>query len=403
MSGERHFTEEEAAEIGRQLGLDWKAFDVEQFRRGMDVELEHGVVDPSTNVSGDDPLVTGKIALAHLNEFPDYYDRLDEMEEEAEAYWEGGGAEAPPPEVATEGKPLKAAEPEHVAAGTDPGEPKHEEQERDRDMTDYLQRDDAPFGSEVWDLIDSTVLQAARSQLSLRKVVSTVGPFGAGFTQLPGKDEMMDPENGVLVAAGTAVPVVQISTTFTLSRRDLASYRATGIMPDLSAAAHAAMALAAQEDKLLLQGMSTLGLPGLLNTDGVRKVSLGDWSTLGTAADNLIEAVTVLDKAGFHGPYALALSPESYNLLFLRYDNGNMTQLDHVRQVVTGALVKAPALPVGGLLIAEGPQYVSLIIGQDLATGFVGPTAEMGYEFTISESLALKVNAPEAICVLEAG
>ena len=54
----------------------------------MDVELEHGSVDEHTNVSNDDSLVTGKIAFAHLNEFPDYYDRLDKMEEEAEKYWD---------------------------------------------------------------------------------------------------------------------------------------------------------------------------------------------------------------------------------------------------------------------------------------------------------------------------
>ncbi|GAG32449.1 unnamed protein product, partial [marine sediment metagenome] len=63
--------------------------DVDQLRRGMDVELEHGSVDVNTNVSNDDPLITAKIALAHLNEFPDYYDRLEKMEEEGEAYWEG--------------------------------------------------------------------------------------------------------------------------------------------------------------------------------------------------------------------------------------------------------------------------------------------------------------------------
>ena len=84
----KHFTAEQAEEIGGQLGVDWSKFDVEQFRRGMDVELEHGMVDPATNVSDDDPLTTGKIALAHLNEFPDYYDRLDKMEEEAEEHWE---------------------------------------------------------------------------------------------------------------------------------------------------------------------------------------------------------------------------------------------------------------------------------------------------------------------------
>ncbi len=88
MSEKKAFTYEQAKEIGEKLGIDWKKWDVEQFRRGMDVELEHGTEDPKTNVTNDDPLLTGKIALAHLNEFPDYYIRLDKMEEEAEEYWE---------------------------------------------------------------------------------------------------------------------------------------------------------------------------------------------------------------------------------------------------------------------------------------------------------------------------
>lgn len=87
MTVKKSFTAEEATKIGEELGIDWSKFDVEQFRVGMDVELEHGKVDPHTNVSDDDPLVTGKIALAHLNEFPDYYDRLIKLEEEAEEYW----------------------------------------------------------------------------------------------------------------------------------------------------------------------------------------------------------------------------------------------------------------------------------------------------------------------------
>lgn len=81
------FTEEEAKKIGDELGIDWKDFNVDQFRRGMDVELEHGLISPETNVSNDDPAITGKIALAHLREFPDYYDRLEKMEEEADKYW----------------------------------------------------------------------------------------------------------------------------------------------------------------------------------------------------------------------------------------------------------------------------------------------------------------------------
>jgi len=81
------FTTQQAKEVGDKLGIKWDKWDVEQFRMGMDVELEHGKVDLHTNVTNDDPIVTGKIALAHLNEFPDYYTRLEKMEKEADKFW----------------------------------------------------------------------------------------------------------------------------------------------------------------------------------------------------------------------------------------------------------------------------------------------------------------------------
>lgn len=87
MESKKSFTIEEAKSIGEQLGVDWSKFDVEQFRMGLDVELEHGLRDPHTNVTSDDPATTGKIALAHLNEFSDYYTRLNIMEKEADAFW----------------------------------------------------------------------------------------------------------------------------------------------------------------------------------------------------------------------------------------------------------------------------------------------------------------------------
>ena len=82
------FTADKAKEIAEQLGVTWDKFDVEQYRMGMDIELEHGKENSITDVTGDDALLTGKIALAHLNEFPDYYTRLEIMEEEAEEYWD---------------------------------------------------------------------------------------------------------------------------------------------------------------------------------------------------------------------------------------------------------------------------------------------------------------------------
>ena len=87
MARKRIVPAEEARTIGANLGIDWAKVDLEQFRRGIEVELEHGARDPETNVTDDDPVLTGKIAWAHLKEFPDYYTRLNKLETEADAYW----------------------------------------------------------------------------------------------------------------------------------------------------------------------------------------------------------------------------------------------------------------------------------------------------------------------------
>ncbi|MEI6596702.1 MAG: DUF5661 family protein [bacterium] len=87
MSNKKFFTTEEAKKIGDDLKIDWNKIDFEQFKRGLHVELEHGLHDNETNVTSDDLITTGKIAWAHLKEFGDYYTRLEKMEDEAEAYW----------------------------------------------------------------------------------------------------------------------------------------------------------------------------------------------------------------------------------------------------------------------------------------------------------------------------
>ena len=87
MSENKRTSPEEARRVGDAIGVDWSRFDLEQFRAGMDVEFEHGSHDPQTDVTGDDPILTGKIAFAHMKEFPDYYERLELMEEEAKREW----------------------------------------------------------------------------------------------------------------------------------------------------------------------------------------------------------------------------------------------------------------------------------------------------------------------------
>lgn len=87
MNPKKEISVDEAREIGDQLKIDWTKVDLEEFHSGLAVELEHGAHDPETDVTGDDMLLTGKIAWAHLKEFPDYYSRLEQLESEADAYW----------------------------------------------------------------------------------------------------------------------------------------------------------------------------------------------------------------------------------------------------------------------------------------------------------------------------
>jgi|TARA_Y100000310_G_C20485634_1_gene716734 hypothetical protein len=85
----KKFTKQEAKKIGDKLGIKWDKYNVEQFRMGMDVELEHGTRNKKTNITNDKPLMTGKIALAHLNEIRDYYTRLAKLEKDGKRFWKG--------------------------------------------------------------------------------------------------------------------------------------------------------------------------------------------------------------------------------------------------------------------------------------------------------------------------
>ena len=87
MATQKEFTADEAKRIGAQIGINWNDVNLDEFRKGLAVEMEHGSHDPKTDVTHDDPLLTGKIAWAHINEYPDYYTRLEKMESEAEHYW----------------------------------------------------------------------------------------------------------------------------------------------------------------------------------------------------------------------------------------------------------------------------------------------------------------------------
>jgi len=258
----------------------------------------------------------------------------------------------------------------------------------------YLGRKEAPIGADTWKLLDSTMIEAAKSQLAGRRLIPIDGPYGYGLKVLPLSD--CEQEDGVFVSR--FLPVTVIKSGFSLGKRDLASFEKDQLPFDGNAVACAAMDCAAKEDQIIFQGVT--GSAGLLTTDGGSSQTLTKWDKVGTAADQIIDAVTKLDDAGFHGGYCMALAPPLFNLLLRRYPQGDGTELDHIRTIVSEGVIKAPVLKKGGVLLASGRQFCSLCIGQDMAVGYNGPVGD-NLEFYIVESLALLVRVPEAICVLK--
>lgn len=260
----------------------------------------------------------------------------------------------------------------------------------------YLARDDAPFGSEVWKVLDDAMVEAAKGLLVGRRLLDLEGPYGLGLKSVPLKDERT--ESGLI--AGSTLPLILIQEDFDLAARDLANYEMEGISLDRTEVAKAALSVAEREDDLIFNGSDELGVEGLTTATGASSLELSDWSEIGTAANDIIQAVTLLDESGFHGPYTLALPSARYNLLFRRYERGNFSELEHVKTLVTEGVFKAPALKNRGVLLSTGRQYASIVMGQDMTVGFIGPEGDR-VAFTISESLVPRVRRPNAICVLE--
>ncbi|MGA9097466.1 MAG: family 1 encapsulin nanocompartment shell protein [Methanotrichaceae archaeon] len=257
----------------------------------------------------------------------------------------------------------------------------------------FLGREDAPIGPEVWDILDKTMVEAAKSVLTGRRILHIEGPFGLGLKAIPMPDTKSD---GGLITS-SFMPVNMVQKMFLLSKRDIAASEREGLSINTSVVANAAIEVALLEDSLIFNGST--GLTGLMNASGSKEYKLSSWDAIGKAADEIIGAVTLLDKAGLHGPYTMALAPNRYNLLLRRFPQGG-TELEHLQTIVTDGIYKAPILEHGGILLASGVQYASIMLGQDMAVGFIGPVAE-DLEFSISESLALMIREPKAICVLK--
>ena len=266
----------------------------------------------------------------------------------------------------------------------------------------YLHRGDAPFGENIWKMIDETVAGTAKSRLAGRRLLHIDGPHGLGLKAFGCAEDIIEEggDDGATLRAPCMITVPYIESSFCLSNRDIAAFEGTGQVLDLLPAAKAAIACADREDAIVFGGCKALGIAGLMNARGAQSCKLESWDTVGSAVDNILHCVNKLDGVGFRGPYALALSPALYNILFRRYPQGDTTELEHLRQIVADGIIKTSAVGSGGVLVTSAKHMASIVIGQDLTTSFVGPAGGC-YEFAVAESAALRLVEPSSVCVLK--
>lgn len=255
--------------------------------------------------------------------------------------------------------------------------------------------------AELMQQIEKAAVSAARDVLSGRRIVDVEGPYGVGLTtvEVGNDDKCREPgplEASAVVSRALSVPMIY--RRFALSKRRIAAFREMGQPLNLKVAEDAAQAVAAREEEFIYFGQPDFSLSGLLTAPGRQTVKGGNWDNVDEVLTDVINAVNVLDSKGYRGPYGLALAPELYNNLFRRYPGSDLLQIEHLKRLCTRGIVKAAI--EGCVLVAR--DVGSIVLGQDLQISYLATDAAHEH-FAVTESLLLKIEAPDAICTIPGG
>ena len=265
----------------------------------------------------------------------------------------------------------------------------------------YLNREQANLPEGIWGRIDEAAARAARDLLTARRFLELEGPYGIGLTAIEvGEDNFCRQSNTDEAAAITsrAISMPMVRKDCQLSIRRVEAHQHMGQPLDLRPVEDAAEAVARREEEFIYYGQSDFGLEGLLTANGRTEVNAGDWSKVEQALNDVLNGVDVLDRSGYHGPYALVLSPPHFNQLFRRYEGTDMLQLEHLRRLCELGVYKAPIADAAVLLDGH---VGKLVLGQDVQAGF-SRNDGIYYHLFVSESIVLRLEEPEAVCTFKA-
>jgi uncharacterized linocin/CFP29 family protein len=273
-------------------------------------------------------------------------------------------------------------------------------------MPDFLNRSEADFPASIWERLDAAVVETARQKLVGRRFLPLDGPHGLGLKLVTRRAEERctpkgaDGNGGVCISVGGGLPVPLVYSEFDLGVRDVEAHVRFGQPFDVTPAIRAAARVAEQEERLIFFGEPAAQIPGLLNAPGAAFSELSDWAHQNQAIEDLIRAVTLLDKRGISGQYALALAPDLYNSLFHKYSDSDLLRIEHLRSLIREGLFKSSVLEPGtGVLLVNTGDVARLVLGEDLKIAYRRIDG-MFHRFMVVESLVVDVIRPEGICIL---
>lgn len=268
---------------------------------------------------------------------------------------------------------------------------------------DYLARESAPFGAELWSAIDKAVVETARRYLVGRRFLQIFGPLGAGVQSVPMDTAARNEEvgDGIVRTTGrTFRELPQLFADFQLLWRDLENSGACGYPLDVSAVYSAAQALALQEDRLVFFGSDFIDAPGLF-TAGGRTLPLTDWNSGESAVTSFATAIAMIQEEGLMGRYAACVSPDLYGALQRLQPGTGLTEVERVSRLLGGRLYMSSVLgKQKAVLVCAEPQYMDLAVGQDMATAYL-ELKDLNHSFRIIETVLPRIKDKRAIVVLE--
>ena len=259
----------------------------------------------------------------------------------------------------------------------------------------HLMRELAPVNDAAWAQIDEEATRSLKHFLAARRLVDFAGPLGWHHSAVAtGRIEPVDgtPLGSFEAVRRRVLPLVELRAPFTLAREELDTVERGGNDPDLQAVIDAGRAAALAEDHLVFHGDPAAGITGIIAASPHEAVAIGD--DYSDYPERVAKAVTVLRSADIAGPYAIALGTCCYTGVTETIENGGYPVLEHLRQLLGGPVIWAPAIEGAVVLSQRGGDYV-LTVGQDFSIGYRNATGD-SVDLYIEESVAFQVNTPEA-------